>query len=331
MRARYRRPRTRLERYDMVDTIVRNFPRFFPKGVPPLFFHEWDARHERGRRGFEPSRRTHGVMYGNQSSRPRRLFTSCWGCRRVMNYDSRQYPAQPPRFCSSRCRVAARLAATYTVFPDWTHLDTVTTELRLWCYTHDTLNRHPSEIVDHVLTNLEPLLMTTPATQTLNQYFDERVALTTEQQDQLRLRIGNLIARHLPRASANLAGTSKKPWDNNQVRLFLGLLNKLVPDMTASMSLALTKNLDSPPVDPSTMTSAELEAYIATELAKRAPKSPILPEKATFEYEINPVAPTPNKGHKNLRALNERRKAEKAARLAAAAAAASDITDIDPE
>lgn len=317
MPVRYRRSRTRLEKLRLVDTIRRNFRRFFPAGVPSIFYAEWDERHRRGWAHYGPEKTTRGIVsFRHDKPTPDTTFSYCHACSRRFLYRRRRHPRHPPSYCTTRCSKSAELAAVFTVYPDWTALDPMTTELRLWCYTHDTLQRHPSETVNSVLTNLEPLLMTTPATQTLNQYFDERIALTTEQQDQLRLRIGNLIARQLPRANANLSGQSKKPWDAQQVRLFLGLLNKLVPDMTASMSLALTKNLDADTVDPSKMSREELEGFLAKELAKRAPRSPIIEPTPIFDHEINPVAPTPNKGHKNLAIANARRRAAKAAQEA---------------
>src|SRR5690606_5198351 len=132
----------------------------------------------------------------------------------------------------------------------------VTTELRLWCYTHDSLRRPPSQIARYVIKNMDDLLSTD-----LNTYFSERVPLTPAQQDALREQVTTVVSRQLKRANSMLAGTVKqdKLWNGNQTKLFLGLMNKILPDMTAHLALQYIKTEQAERgIDPSKLTIDEL-------------------------------------------------------------------------
>lgn len=282
---RYRRKRTKNQCYALYRTVMRNYARFFPRGVPNIFLAEWEALRALGKYG--PSTydaiRTGPVLPG-RSYPPHKTMVVCAGCKGHFWHLQSQGPYT---FCCTRCREAARLSAIYTAFPDYATLTPVTTALRLWCYTHNSIPRPPSEVAKIVIRSPEELM-----SNDLNTYFDERLALTTAQQDALRARIDTLLSRQLVRAGSILAGTTKKEWSPQQVRLFLGLLNKVVPDMTASMSLALTKDLDAPSsnFDPSKMSREQLETALARELSKDAPRQapPPVIDAETLEPAATP-------------------------------------------
>ena len=102
-------------------------------------------------------------------------------------------------------------------------------------------------------------------------------------------RTAQIVMRHLETANDFLSNT-KKPtkhrgevtdegvfWDRNQVHLFLGLLNRTIPAISASINL----NETIPPKDPSEMTREELEA--AAQRAKVINASPADKKPPRFE------------------------------------------------
>lgn len=258
MGPRYRRRRTKDQAYRLLRTIMRNYARFFPRGVPTIFFNEWEALRAKGR--VPPERfvpKHSGLLGPGEVPKPPRLAKFCPACGRRFWY-------RPSRgdykFCGSRCRDAARMSAVFTVFPDYDNgQKPETTELRLWCYTH--LAGPPSaSAAQLVIRNLEDTL-----NRSLNDYFDEKLPLTPAQQSALRSRVEVLVARQLTRASAILAGTARSTWNAQQTALFKALLNKVLPDMTASMSLNLSQTLNSQnSINPADLSREQLEELLTS-------------------------------------------------------------------
>lgn len=268
----FRRPRNKEQRYKLVSSILNNYNRFFPRGCPELFYNEIDEQVRVGRTKLRVPKRVrpdYGPVLGNEESDPGKVITTCPAClRKMWQFASIK---QLRIYCGDRCRQSARLSAMMTAFPEWEHFRPVTTELRMFCYTHDVPGRQTAMQTANVITNEADIMKTD-----LNTYYENAVRPTAEHQEALRARVQAIMGSQLQRARAQLAGTTKgKKWDQNQVRLFLGLLNKVLPDMTANLSIKLSEHHNHDHKDPRDMSIEELEAQLAA----------VQPQK----YRVNPV------------------------------------------
>ena len=88
--------------------------------------------------------------------------------------------------------------------------------------------------------------------------------VTADEVDKVRGRVLETVKENLPNVRGVLNG--KLRWTNQQVKLFQIMLNKVLPDLSASMNEHIHKNRT---VDQ--LTRAELEAIVAT--AKKATKA----------------------------------------------------------
>ncbi len=85
-------------------------------------------------------------------------------------------------------------------------------------------------------------------------------AIPVEDIEKLRRGVFNVVSANLPRVREVLAGTRK--WDPQQARLYLAMLNKVMPELSASYSETnSTVNIDS-------CSPEQLRAIIAAETSK---------------------------------------------------------------
>ncbi len=64
--------------------------------------------------------------------------------------------------------------------------------------------------------------------------FNQLMAIPPEDIEALRRGVFNVVRSNLPRVREVIAGSRK--WDNNQVKLYLALMNKVMPELSASYS-----------------------------------------------------------------------------------------------
>lgn len=85
-------------------------------------------------------------------------------------------------------------------------------------------------------------------------------AIPAEQIEDLRKGVFNVVKQNLPRVREVLAGTRK--WDNQQTRIYLALLNKVMPELSQSYAETnITQSVDG-------LTPDQLRAIIAQETAR---------------------------------------------------------------
>lgn len=85
-------------------------------------------------------------------------------------------------------------------------------------------------------------------------------SIPPEQIEDLRRGVFNVVKQNLPRVREVLSGTRK--WDPNQTRLYLALLNKVMPELSQSYTETnVTHSMDD-------LTTDQLKAIIASETAK---------------------------------------------------------------
>lgn len=101
----------------------------------------------------------------------------------------------------------------------------------------------------------------------------------------LRAKLVRVVERQLPRVTGQLAGTTKKPWTAHQVKLFLGILDKVLPNISASYSRSDNTSTKRFEVDPASMSRDELEAALARELGDD-------PNAHTAAADARPYKPT---------------------------------------
>jgi hypothetical protein len=77
--------------------------------------------------------------------------------------------------------------------------------------------------------------------------------------DPVIARASQLVLGHLETADAFLSGKAEKPWDKEQVKVFLGLFQRVTPTLSASLNVSTS----TPPRSPHEMSREELQAAIA--------------------------------------------------------------------
>lgn len=186
-------------------------------------------------------------------------------------------------FCSDRCTQLAWFHAR-VIASDPVYLNPVTIPLRYWCYTHNSYGHTNSRMANLVLRSNEELM----SKSSLRQYFDEHIPLTTEQQDALRDRYAKVLEGSSRRVVAQINGTAKNPWTQAQVRLYLGLLDKVLPDANAVTRKTSMKTVEDPGLDPASMSREQLEQLVSKGIsrpkileASRNPDPPSLYDEAT--------------------------------------------------
>jgi hypothetical protein len=108
-------------------------------------------------------------------------------------------------------------------------------------------------------------------------YSQKTPAITAEEVDKVRGRVLETVKENLPNVRGVLLGNLR--WTNQQVKLFQIMLNKVLPDLSASMNEHIHKNRT---VDQ--LTRAELEAIVSA--AKRAERVENDKEDAILDAEF---------------------------------------------
>lgn len=278
---RYRRERTFAQRKQLTKFIRNNFKKFFPKGPSAMITAEFNAQVECGR-----------IKLGPPNSRDRRQYKKffrpatlagnfyLWG-KKIRGYApirknwtlkkctlcKAKFWVQAPQadkyiHCSPYCQELFHFHCVWVAF-DPLRIAPVTTAASYWAYTHDS---RPPDVVAPLLIKSAQDLM---AKQSLQEYFDEQVGLSEEQATALRERMFDVLDRTATNVSAQLTGRAKKPWTNQQVRLYLGLLDKLVPNASATTRRMTSTITDDESKDPADMSRSELEEALAKELEQK--------------------------------------------------------------
>lgn len=107
-------------------------------------------------------------------------------------------------------------------------------------------------------------------------------AIPAEQIEDLRKGVFNVVKQNLPRVREVLAGTRK--WDPQQTRIYLALLNKVMPELSQSYSETnITQSVDG-------LTQDQLRAIIASETARAGVPGMTIIDNSPIN--INPNPPT---------------------------------------
>lgn len=142
-----------------------------------------------------------------------------------------------------------------------------------------TKSKRPPPDTNEIHTQLVPT--EAPGNQK-DSYHSRLPELSVEELDGLRRRALATVKDNIPRVRAVLAGDLR--WTNQQIKLFQIVLNKVLPDLSASQTTHIHKK------DYKSMSREELEAFVA--LGKQAIEEEKLSTPTIIEAELVPQSPS---------------------------------------
>lgn len=275
----YRRIRSVAEDFDTLRAITANLPRYISHPIPACIYQEVDARVARGLdRRFDRRATYLGTTSDLRAGKLPHIKTPaskwiddvCPACRQPFIRRTHQNY----RTCSTRCTRALHAYAYILIHqrPPTRWRPLISFDLRLqffstnrlpsprnhWKRTAASLIRSLADIGLYFMADKGPLA--------------QSPSLTHNQITAVNDRISDIMSRAVTDAADVLSG--KKKWDTNQTKLFLGLLNKVVPDapVRPAPASAPPRTINGYPVGasgsvasfaPTQMTREELEALAA--------------------------------------------------------------------
>lgn len=285
----FRRRRSEIQHRLLFKRILYRSWRFgITDGLPDYIFREADIWRERG--WLKPLRTNKPAYIKSVGEPPPKYdpkmigYLICPSCRRPFYMLHSSIRNQQQHFCSQRCKQAMEVAAHLLIARDLLPTRFGTIELRLRYYSLVSANllpekhQHWAALVIKDLTDVMALkALISTGTPTLAPF----------QRRALRRRIGHVVEEAMDDVAACLKGAKKM--DPQQVRLFLGLLDKLVPNASQTDEADEAPVLDAQKV--ATMSRAELEKIAASDPTLSAVYRALEPVPSPVSSPSSPSAP----------------------------------------